>query len=78
MVKLDLTVRFFVDFRADYRMKLFRMNLTEMNVGPWQIGLGTQFKELKAEGKDNRRAVQRDDLDFCVMKTRERKKRQKC
>lgn len=57
MVKLDLTVMFFVVFRADYRMRLFRINLTEMNVGPWQTGLGTQFKELEAEGKDNRRAV---------------------
>lgn len=57
MVKLDLTVMFFVLFRADYRMRLFRMNLAEMNFGLWQIGLGTQFKELKAEGKDDRRAV---------------------
>lgn len=57
MVKLDLTVMFFIVFRADYRMRLFRMNLTDMNMGPWQIGLGTEFKELKAEEKDNRRAV---------------------
>lgn len=47
MAKLDLTVMFFVDFRADYRMRLFRMNSTEMNVGPWQICLRTQLKELK-------------------------------
>lgn len=45
MVNLDLAVMGFVVFRADYRMRLFRMNLTEMNMGPWQIGLGTQFKE---------------------------------
>lgn len=50
------------------------MNLTEMNIGPWQIGLGTQFKELKAEEKDNERTVWRDDLDVCVIKKRERKK----
>lgn len=48
-----------VVFRAEYRMRLFRMNLTEMNAGPWQIGLGTQLKKLKAEEKDNGRAVMR-------------------
>lgn len=74
MVKLDLTIMFFVVFRADYRMRLFRMNLTEMNMGPWQIGLGTQFKELKAEGKENRRAVRRDDLNVCVMKKQREEK----
>jgi len=57
MAKLDLTVVFFVVFRADYRRRLFRMNLTETNVGPWQICLGTQFKELKAEEKDNGRTA---------------------
>lgn len=51
MVKHNLTVMFFVVLRADYRMRPFRMNLTEMNVGPQQIGLGTQYKELKAEEK---------------------------
>lgn len=57
MAKLDLTVMFFVVFRADCRIRLFRMNLTEMNMRPWQIGLGTQFKELKTEEKDNGRTV---------------------
>lgn len=57
MANLDLTVVFFVVFRAGYRMRLFRMNLTEMNAGPWQIGLGTQFKELKAQEKGNGRNV---------------------
>lgn len=49
------------------------MNLTDMNMGPWQIGLGTEFKELKAEEKDNRRAVWRD-LDICVMKKQREEK----
>lgn len=57
MAKLDLTTMFSVVFRAGYRMRLFRMNLTEMKVGPQQIGLGTLFKELNAEEKDNGRMV---------------------
>lgn len=39
--KLGLTIILFVVFRVNYRMRLFRINLAEMKVVSWSIGLGT-------------------------------------